>query len=109
MAVLDDPQRTFLASDLVQLETLPGPRHRGHVHEEKFLNEFFASAQVLPTMPATIQSALELAASYGLGPIDACLAQRAIEAHADEFVSMEKPTKPMFKIAAATMFRSLLK
>jgi hypothetical protein len=41
LAVLDDPDRSFVASDLVKLEVLPMPTFFGHARTVSFYEEYF--------------------------------------------------------------------
>ncbi|MGD9896829.1 MAG: type II toxin-antitoxin system VapC family toxin [Candidatus Methylacidiphilaceae bacterium] len=98
--VLDDPQREILFSDLVRLETLPKPRFHCRQREVEALEALFEAAGKLPLEdPAIFQLAVDTAARHDLQPMDAL--HVAISQHfgIDEFVTFEKPTKPIFRVA----------
>ena len=97
--VIDDPNREFVASDFLKLELLPKPIYNKQKECAEFYNEYICSAsKMLGTSSATTANAFELASQYGLGPVDAIHFQTAIEADVAEFITIEKPTKPFFKI-----------
>lgn len=47
---------------------------------------------------ALVQQALSLAANYDLGAMDALHSAAALTGEAEEFVTLEKPSKPMFHV-----------
>lgn len=106
MEVLGDPDRTIVVSDEVKLETLPKARFYKQDKEIAFYREIFDHAENLGWSVDALRNAIELASTYDIEPADAVHVAHAIEAHVDEFVSAEKPTKPMFRVTAIPM-RSL--
>lgn len=99
MAVIDDPEREFVVSDLVRLELIPKATFHKQVDELQFYEEVFKSAAAVGSTDAlTIAKATDLAATFNLNAFDACLAINAIALNAVEFVTAEKPTKPLFQI-----------
>ena len=101
--VLKDKRRSFLVSDALWLELLPKAVYNKRVREAEFYERFFARAQRLPTTEAVIQRACMLAARYGLAAMDAVHIAHAVEAGADEFISAESLTKPMFRVLDVPM------
>lgn len=97
--IIDDPNRVFLLSDLVRLEVLPKAVYNKQADQVEFYEAVFAAAtEMANTSQEAVARALELAKKFGLGPVDACLAESAIGLMADEFVTTEKSTKPFFRI-----------
>ncbi len=69
-------------------------------HEERdFYQTVFLQAEHFSWSPDFFDSVKFLAQSYGLAAMDAIHLATAIAAQADEFVSGEKPGKPMFRVA----------
>jgi predicted nucleic acid-binding protein len=99
MEIIEDPDREFIVSDYLKLEVIPKPTFHGFHEEMQFMQTFIdsASLQVRPAPSITTQ-AIALACRYGLSAMDALHAETAIEAKADEFITMEKPTRPLSRI-----------
>lgn len=99
MEIIEDPDREFIVSDYLKLEVIPKPTFHGFHEEVQFMQTFIdsASLQVIGTPSITTQ-AIALACRYGLSAMDALHAETAIEAKADVFFTIEKPTKPLSRI-----------
>lgn len=97
MAILDDPQRALVVSDAVRLEVMPKPLYENQQQESAFYAAIFGAAEQIPWQVSTLEQAHELAQRYGIAAMDAIHVATAIAAQVDEFVSAEKPTKPMFR------------
>lgn len=99
MAILDDPNRVFVISDFLRLETLPKPRFLQRLDEVAFMEAVFARAvQTVVPSSALTTNAIQMACTYDLAPLDALHISAALEAQVDEFVTAEKTTKPMFRV-----------
>lgn len=97
-ALLDDPQRAFVDSAFIALETLALAIH----HRQKKRAQFFrfysnVCSHYSDNLPAIMYEACRQAERYGIVGIDACHIAAAIVGLADEFYTFEKPTKPMFR------------
>jgi hypothetical protein len=102
--LIGDTTRQFLGSDFLKLEVLPKPTYFRQNEEREFYESYFSELQqVIDTTPAQVQSAFVLATTYGLSGPDALLAQAAITAQAQEFVTLEKPDKALFRLPAETL------
>lgn len=100
MAVIEDQERQFISSALVRLETLPKPRFHRKTDEVAFIETVLAACHETITIDEHILSQAEsLASKYDLSPMDALHASTAIHAHVDEFVTLEKPEKPLCHIS----------
>lgn len=108
LTILDDPQRALVVSDALWLEVMPKPLYYKQMDEITFYRSIFERAEQIPWRLDTLQRAHELAQRYGIAAMDAIHLAVAIEAQADEFVSGEKPDKPMFRAVEVPM-RSLRK
>lgn len=98
MQILDDPEREFVVSDFVRLETIPKPSFYGYNDEAEFMRYYCenASYDIEVTKELTAR-ALNLASAHDIAPIDALHVSAALQANADEFVTTEQSTKPMFR------------
>lgn len=95
LSVLGDSSREFAASRFLKLEVLPIPFKYRRRKESAFYERFFAGITVWVDDDSVIQPAYDLACQHGLGAVDALHIAAAIAADA-EFISAEKPTKPLY-------------
>ena len=99
LRVLDDPGRKLVVSDYLRLEVLPKPTFHTRQEEVEFMQTVFdGAAENLETSSDLTSRALAMASKYDMTPIDALHIGAAAVAGVDEFVTMEKPTKPMCKV-----------
>ena len=63
------------------------------------METYFAMVSIwVPTDDALVIRALDLASQWDLGAMDALHAAAALQGGADVFVTLERPTKPLFRI-----------
>lgn len=99
LAVLGDPERQFVSSDFVRLELLPKPVCYGNDSERLFYETFFASVEQLVRASSVLVEAAEREAeAVGLSAMDSLHIAAAKHAACDDFVTAEKPTKPLFRV-----------
>lgn len=104
LQVLADPNRSLVVSDYLRLEVLPKPIFQKRQAEIEFLQVVFdGAAENLSTSPEITGRALEYASKYDMTAIDALHVGAAAVAAVDEFVTLEKPTKPMCKVKEVKM------
>ncbi len=96
-AVMDDPHRKFCTSEMVRLELLPKPLFFKNKIEAEFFGLHFDQCETQAIGPVA-GHAFELARRHGLAAADAINLASAIALGADEFVTLEKPGKPMFRV-----------
>jgi predicted nucleic acid-binding protein len=100
MEVLEDPNRSLVVSDLLRLEVLPKPTFYKRSEEVEFMNAVLRSADEDVLCDSNVTNkAVELASKYDLAPMDALHVGVALAAKADEFVTIEKPTKPLCRVS----------
>lgn len=100
MEVLEDPERTLVVSDLLRLEVLPKPTFHERNEEVEFMNTVLESAaENVSCDPEVTNKAIELASKYDLAPMDALHVGAALKAQVDEFVTLEKTTKPLCRVS----------
>lgn len=103
LSVLDDPQRRLVVSDAVRLEALPKARYHQQEQEVAFYETVFSRAENIAWDASALRQAHTLAETHGVAAMDAIHLAHAIEAGVDEFVSAEKPSKPMFRVPSLVM------
>jgi predicted nucleic acid-binding protein len=95
----DDPDRAYLTSPFIRMETVPKATFTKRISELKFYEDFFADLRVEWCREwermATIAD--EQARRYGLGALDAFHLAAAYILGADELVTTEKPQKPIYR------------
>jgi predicted nucleic acid-binding protein len=96
--ILDDPDRTLVASDAVWLEVQPKPRYEKRQQEIDFYDTVLDQAEHLKWSIGTLYRAHDLAEKHGIAAMDAIHVATALDAGVDELVTAEKPTKPMFRV-----------
>ena len=97
LRLLEDPSRVFLTSPYVQLEVVPKAIYFKKHLERSFYEKFFKNA-VWYRQLEKIEAAAQIEASRsGLAAIDALHLAAAHLSHADEFVTTEKPNKPVHR------------
>ena len=100
LQVLDDPSRKLVVSDYLRLEVLPKPKFKRKVEEIEFMESVFENAdEKVPISDKLTDKAVELASRYDIAPLDALHVGAAVVAAVDELVTLEKPTKPMCRVA----------
>ncbi len=98
LSILEDPERVLIVSDALWLEVMPKALYHQQHEERAFYESVFERAEYQPWPHELLASAKSLAQSYGLAAMDAIHLATAVAARADEFVSGEKPGKPMFRV-----------
>ena len=103
LKLLGDKRRLFVASHYLRLETLRKPRFYRREDEIAFMETYFATVNFwVPTDDGLVRRALDLAAELDLGAMDALHAAAALQTEAEVFVTMERPTKPLFRVPGLT-------
>lgn len=99
IAIMEDNSREFVTCENVQLELLPKPTFEKRRAEVEFYNEHFAAVSVCePFSGALGEAAMTLAKRHGLAAGDALNVAAAIRQDADEFVTSERPGRPIFRV-----------
>jgi len=98
-AVIDDPDREFVVSDILRLELLPKPHYFERAAEERFYEAFFAAAiECVESTSAIVRAAEIEAKTFGLAAADALHVAAAQEAGVQDFITAEKATSPLFRV-----------
>lgn len=100
LELMDDPDREFVVSDILRLELLPVPTYERRAEESEFYERFFQAATVnVPMESRSAVEALAVGGRYGLGAGDALHIEAARFAGAQEFITIEKRRKPLFRVS----------
>jgi predicted nucleic acid-binding protein len=98
-AILDDAARTFVTSDYIRMEVLPKALYHRQSQEVLLYEHFFARAvQIVPPSVSLIQQAYTEACTFGLAALDALHIAAAKSSGAEEFITTERPTTPLFRV-----------
>lgn len=101
LALMEDPDREFCSAQLVRLELLPKPAFFKQQAETRFYHIHFARVKAEEPLSAALgKEAMTLASAYGIAAADALNLCAAIRLGAAEFITSEKPGKPMFSVPA---------
>ena len=103
LTLLDDPERVFVTTHFVRLEVLPKPLYFRRPTEAEFYEAFFASAEFVEVSQALVSEAFDEARRAGLAAMDALHVAAAKRVGVDEFITVERPTKPVFRVAGLTV------
>lgn len=99
LAVLDNPDFEFAASDFLRLEVLPKAVHHRRTDEAAFYRAFFTGVNVWAIAePRLVRSALVVAQRFGLAALDALHVAAAVSVRADALVTAEKLDKPIHRV-----------
>lgn len=97
--ILDDAQREFVASPFVKLETLPKAQYHKQRYEVEFYEAYFSAViHWVSDLEIILRSAEIVASQYGLAAMDALHVAAASSIGADELITTERSTKPMFRV-----------
>ena len=99
VALLEDPEREFVAASFLKLELLPQPTFHKRKAELAFLQDFFA--RVVEWCEASedlVAAALAEAGTVPLSAVDAIHVSAAKRLKADELITAERPGKPLHKV-----------
>ncbi|MBW4602661.1 MAG: PIN domain-containing protein [Calothrix sp. FI2-JRJ7] len=99
LEVLGDSNREFVSSQFVKLEVTPKAVYNKQTEEAQFYEEFFSDVTYWANnLEQIMQDAYNIGCRYGLAAMDALHIAAALYVGADEFITTEKPTKPMFRV-----------
>ncbi len=97
-SILTDSARTFASSPFVRLELLPKPLYFQRADEAAFYREFFRHVSVWARVnDELLIAAYREAITIGAAALDALHVAAAKQVGADELVTSESPTKPIFR------------
>lgn len=89
--------REIILSEAVRLEVMPRAIYEQRHEEQKAIEEIFSLASVLEWSVPVLEEAYQLACENGIAAMDAIHLAFAVKAEADELVTTEKRSKPLFR------------
>jgi predicted nucleic acid-binding protein len=97
--ILDDPERVFVTSDYIRMEVFPKALYHRQSQEVLLYERFFARAvQIVPPSVSLMQQAYTEACTCGLSALDAFHVAAAKVSGAEELVTTERLTTPLFRV-----------
>ncbi|MCL1825810.1 MAG: PIN domain-containing protein [Betaproteobacteria bacterium] len=96
--ILDDPERELLVSEAVWLEVMPKPIYEKQQKEREFYETVFETSKRLTWSTPSLARAAHVAQQYGIAAMDAIHVAQALDACAEELITAEKPSKPIFRV-----------
>jgi len=101
LEILGDSQREFASSEFVKLEVIPKAVYHKQTEEAEFYEEFFSDVTHWAIdLAQIVQDAHQIASQYGLAAMDALHVAAALSVSAEELVTTEKRTKPMYRVTS---------
>jgi len=97
LSILGDSNRVFLTSPFLALEVLPKAAFYRQELELSFYERYMASATTYQGLNRIEKVARAEAARCGLAAMDALHMAAAFLLKADEFITTEKPVKPVYR------------
>jgi predicted nucleic acid-binding protein len=98
LALLEDPERSFIASDFLRMEVLPKAIYHQRPAEVALYERFFAQARLVSVSAALVTQAYTEACTFGLSALDALHVTVAKAGGAEEFITTERSTTPLFRV-----------
>ena len=99
LEILQDSDREFASSIFIKLEVLPKAIYNRQTDEAEFYETFFNAVTYWANdMERIIEEAYRIACTYGLASMDSLHVAAALLVGAEELVTTEKPTKPMYRV-----------
>ena len=99
ITILASANREFASSAFIKLEVLPKAIYHRQTDEAEFYQTFFSAVTYWANdKEQVIQDGYNIACKYGLAAMDALHIAAAISVGAEEFITTEKPTKPMYRV-----------
>ena len=97
LQLLEEPYRVFLTSPFVHLEVVPKATYYKRRLEQLFYDIYFKDAVWFREVDKIEAAAQTEAIKAGLGAMDALHLAAAHLSRADEFITTEKPAKPIHR------------
>ena len=97
LQILEDANRAFVTSPFIHLELVPKAIYHKKRLERTFYEEYFRAAEWIRDLNSIQAIAQSEAAKSGLAAMDALHVAAAHLAEADEFITTERPGKPIYR------------
>jgi predicted nucleic acid-binding protein len=101
LLILEDSEYEFASSEFVKLEVIPKAVYNQKIAEARFYETFFSAVLYWANdVERIMHDAYNIGCQYGLAAIDSLHVAAALSVNAEEFLTTEKPTKPMFRVTS---------
>ncbi|MCC5618637.1 PIN domain-containing protein [Nostoc sp. CHAB 5836] len=101
LEILADSSLEFASSEFIKMEVIPKAIYNRKTAEAEFYKSFFSAVTYWSNdIQKVMQDAYNIACQYGLAAMDALHVAAALSVGAEEFVTTEKKTKPMFRVSS---------
>ncbi len=108
LSILEDSNREFASSEFIKMEVIPKAIYNRKTAEAEFYELFFSAVTYWANdIEKVIQDAHNIGCQYGLAAMDALHIAAANSIGALEFITTEKPTKPMFRVSSIKLISIL--
>lgn len=108
LSLMGEKNRRFVASHYLRLETLRKPIFYRRKDEIDFMETYFdAVSDWAPSDDALVRQALTLAGQLDLGAMDALHAAAALQMGVEQFITLERPGKALFRVHGFTTLSPL--
>jgi predicted nucleic acid-binding protein len=98
LAILEDPDRFFVASPFLELEALPMAIYHHRTSEVEFYREFFDKARIwINDLTEMVRIAMEQSERHGIAAMDALHVAAAYLGEADVLYTLEGKQKPIHR------------
>jgi hypothetical protein len=97
LALLRDANRLFLSCPFLDLELLPQVIQNRNRPQQKFLETYLAATERIEDLDAIFRAAFREASRSAVSGMDALHVAAAHLLKADEFITTEKPGKPIYQ------------
>ncbi|MBD6620942.1 PIN domain-containing protein [Komarekiella sp. 'clone 1'] len=99
LLILEDSRYEFASSEFIKLEVIPKAVYNRKTAEARFYETFFSAVTYWANdVELIMQDAYNIGCQYGLAAIDSLHIAAALSVNAEEFLTTEKVTKPMFRV-----------
>jgi len=99
LALFNDAERVFVTSEFIRMEVFPKAIYYKRQSEVAFYAEFFSGVEhILPLSEPLGHLAYTEACHAGLSGLDALHIAAAKSSGAEEFITTERRTKPLFRV-----------
>jgi predicted nucleic acid-binding protein len=108
LSILADSSREFASSEFIKMEVIPKAIYNRKTAETEFYELFFSAVTYWANdIEKVIQDAYKIVCQYGLAAMDALHIAAANSIGVEEFITTEKPTKPMFRVSSIKLISIL--
>lgn len=99
IATLASPDRELASSPFIKLEVLPKATNCRQTNEVEFYQTFFDAVKYwAEDLEKVIGDGYNISCQYGLAAMDALHIAAALSVEAEEFITTEKPSKPLYRV-----------